>query len=72
MIRTVLASLVALTFVFLLGTPLLIYAVLITFMAVLAIIFLGRLATRMGAEPMSRLCWRIRTGLGAACSSRRM
>jgi hypothetical protein len=29
-----------------------IYAVLITFMAVLAIIFLGRLATRMGAEPI--------------------
>jgi mannose/fructose/N-acetylgalactosamine-specific phosphotransferase system component IID len=29
-----------------------IYAVLITFMAVLVIIFLGRLATRMGAEPI--------------------
>ena len=29
-----------------------IYAVLITFMAVMAIIFLGRLATRMGAEPI--------------------
>ncbi|MDP9341678.1 MAG: DUF5654 family protein [Actinomycetota bacterium] len=29
-----------------------IYAVLITFLAVLAIIFLGRLATRMGAEPV--------------------
>jgi TRAP-type C4-dicarboxylate transport system permease small subunit len=29
-----------------------IYAALITFMAVLAIIFLGRLATRMGAEPI--------------------
>jgi Family of unknown function (DUF5654) len=29
-----------------------IYAVVITFLAVLAIIFLGRLATRMGAEPI--------------------
>lgn len=29
-----------------------IYAVLITFLAVLVIIFLGRLATRMGAEPI--------------------
>ena len=33
-------------------TGLFIYAVVITFLAVLAIIFLGRLATRMGAEPI--------------------